>query len=709
MPYEAKQITLQATQGWIMAQGEPGNTPVGNDFRTGLVVHRDAGGTYQGMTQQPVIIQFEDFPEDAQGWSASIYSEPVTLNIYSLDQNVHFGTWAYGEYAPFYSKSYDQLNLPDDPEGYPEGYGIFLFSDSVRDPTPRWISDSVKNQFLSVEEFKKLADGMLLWSHMEIYDNRYFGENYISFTQKPYIVLSLHNTEVHTTNLNPDGGYQNPDNDITLSWGYQYNGGAEEFIVGNKPQISDVTVTVVNKANNKSKQYAVAEPYTSVVIPSADFASNGSLGPGTYNWNVEFSVSSGGYNDRHITATFTTLGEIPVAVINGPIDEIIDGEIANTFSWQYLSGSGLAQAKWEIEISGNGTQWTDQASGESAATSYTAPANSLPTGRVYWRVRVTDTAGNVSEWSDPAQIVVQAQVATPTITLVLNQARPVVQWQSSGQISYELDILQNGEIIYSTGEVPGSATAHQVTDYLSPGSYMARLRIRDSALEQSGWGMSSFTLSFSTTLTPSLTAESVEGGVQLTPSGLGTTNYLLRDGVPIAKISGAYIDYGASAGAHLYVLRAVDAADNFTDSAAVTGTTKIPRGARLAPVSDLSQQLELWLRRGENPTRSMTSQATTTAHHAAGREFPVVDYYEFSDNELSLAFSFRETANWEALRALLGKRQTMLYRDSHGEKCYLVVPSSGWERGRFSVDFDLSAVQVDYVEAISYDPPGGTV
>lgn len=705
MPKQEQEITMTAQEAYIVHYGRDGNILATNQFWSGISERSPGGIDYS--TMETSIVTFEDIPDEYDGWAidpssvalyAYTYTHYSTMLVHVLDKSA---------WAPFDGKGWDDLGLPEPTTMNPTYRRAFTMSidNYTGEDPPQWgYGKPISDYIWTGSVAQGLLKGVVFWDVSLLYNlvGDETGARF-SWTQKPYIKMKVHTVDVTAVDLFPNSGYVDPSQNVTLQWKYEKNGGAWYNLVNQThPNVTSASVELENITTGTVKQYTCTSPYTSITIPSED------LEPGEYKWTVSCTADHDAYG-VDATATFTTLGEIPVAVINGPIDEIIDGEIANTFSWQYLSGSGLAQAKWEIEISGNGTQWTDQASGESAATSYTAPANSLPTGRVYWRVRVTDTAGNVSEWSDPAQIVVQAQVATPTITLVLNQARPVVQWQSSGQISYELDIMQNGEIIYSTGEVPGSATAHQVTDYLSPGSYMARLRIRDSALEQSGWGTSSFTLSFSTTLTPSLTAESVEGGVQLTPSGLGTANYLLRDGVPIAKISGAYIDYGASAGAHLYVLRAVDAADNFTDSAAVTGTTKIPRGARLAPVSDLSQQLELWLRRGENPTRSMTSQAATTAHHAAGREFPVVDYYEFSDNELSLAFSFRETANWEALRALLGKRQTMLYRDSHGEKCYLVVPSSGWERGRFSVDFDLSAVQVDYVEAISYDPPGGTV
>lgn len=694
-------INIQATNAYIIKQNRSGNEPVSSEFYSGYYT------TTQLMAA--TIMEFET-PEELIGHKIIEIIPYAFLNSDGWTTDL----LCRGEYAPIANKAWGDLDMPQSYDNIHPGWGKpdkderWGWIGYLNSWDPGWCTGIMYTpshwQYLKADIFKSALKGLVFYGPNYLIESSN-GEpfNHFSFTQRPYFQVEIEPLGMSTTRGFPNGGYVNKDQNLQLSWEYVPTNANLDQIFDRLPQATSASVELTNISLNTKKQYSVEAPYTSITIPASEITD------GNYRWSIDPAFDCEGYVSQNPYYTFTTLGEIPVAIISNPSDEIVNGDAPITFYWQYLSGSGLAQAKWEIEISGNGTQWTDQASGESAATSYTAPANSLPTGRVYWRVQVTDTAGNVSEWSDPAQIVVQAQVATPTITLVLNQARPVVQWQSSGQISYELDILQNGEIIYSTGEVPGSATAHQVTDYLSPGSYMARLRIRDSALEQSGWGTSSFTLSFSTTLTPSLTAESVGGGVQLTPSGLGVANYLLRDGVPIAKISGAYIDYGASAGAHLYVLRAVDAADNFTDSAAVTGTTKIPRGARLAPVSDLSQQLELWLRRGENPTRSMTSQATTTAHHAAGREFPVVDYYEFSDNELSLAFSFRETANWEALRALLGKRQTMLYRDSHGEKCYLVVPSSGWERGRFSVDFDLSAVQVDYVEAISYDPPGGTV
>lgn len=687
MAGETQVISSQADQAYLITQGESGNTPVTNEFWSGYSIPPQMVAT---------IISF-DIPEELTG------KEIIDFRLYLFATSSGWYTELLnrGQYAPISTKSWDDLNMPPSWDAYTpdeEMWGNVGSVENISD-SGGWRNGAF--HISSANDLKSCLNGLVCYGpNFRVIGSDGEPFNHYSFTQKPYFNIEIQPVRMIATDGYPNGGYVDKSSNLTLTWSYEPYSASSDRIFDRLPQVTSAYLILKNTSQNTSKQYTLESPFTSIVIPSSD------LSDGNYQWTVYPTFDCEGYVSGDITFTFTTLAEIPVAVIQSPSNEIVNGNRPVTFLWKYLSGSGSIQAKWEIEVSSNGTQWSDLTSEESSASNYTAPAGSLPTGRVYWRVQVTDTAGNVSEWSDPAQIVVQAQVATPTITLVLNQARPVVQWTSSGQISYELQIYKNGILVYSTGETPGSATAHQVTDYLSPGSYVARLRIRDSALEQSDWATSNFTLSFSTTLTPSLTAQSVTNGVQLTPSGMGTVNYLLRDGVPIAKITGPYTDYSASAGERSYILRAVDASDNFTDSAAVVGTTIIRRGALLSPVTDLSQSLELWLRRGENPTRSMTSQATTTAHHAAGREFPVVDYYEFSDNELSLSFSFCSAASWEALRALLGQRQTMLYRDSHGEKLYLVVPSSSWERGRFSVDFDLSALQVDYVEAINYDPPG---
>lgn len=735
-------INIQATNAYIIKQSSSGNEPVSSEFYSG----------YYTSTQlmAATIMEFET-PEELIGHKI------INIRPYAFLNSEGWNTdlLGRGEYAPIANKAWSDLDMPPSYDDVHSGYepdenerwGWIGYLNSWE---PGWCTGSLYTpshwQYLKSDIFKSALNGLVFYGPNYLIESSN-GEpfNHFSFTQKPYFQVEMEPVEMSVVNGFPNGGYIDKNQNLQITWDYTQSNAELDQIFDRLPQVTSAYVILTNTSTNETKQYSVEAPYTSVTIPAND------ISDGNYQWEVHPTFDCEGYvtEDRHYT--FTTLSEIPVAIVSSPADEIVNGDGPIIFSWIYLSGSNSQQAKWEIEVSGNGTQWVELYSGEGSAVSYAAPANSMPTGRQYWRVRVTDTLGNISEWSDPAQIIVQAQVGTPSITLVTNQARPVVQWQSSGQISYELNIYKDGALVYTTGETPGSATAHQVTTYLSPGSYTAKVRIRDSALELSDWGVGTFTLAFSTSLTPSLTAQSVSGGVQLTPSGIGVTNYLLRDGVPIARWIGAIItplnwnmidqststwaendaagrtwaeidaitiredldvtywtDFAASAGPHVYVLRAVDEADNFTDSAPVTATTTIRRGALLAPVSDLSQMLELWLRRGENPTRSMTSQATTTTHHAAGREYPIVDYYEFSNNELSLAFSFRDVANWEALRALLGHRETMLYRDNHGGKCYIVVPSSGWERGRFSVDFDLNALQVDYVEAISYDPPGGT-
>lgn len=691
-----KEIIIEAKNGYIVRQGRMGNTPVDNEFWAGL-------RSNTADSQEATVVTFNDWPEDAIG--KRFESRNVFLYVYSDSGNCYVDALDRGSYAPFDGVEWSSLNLPSDPAiwNWEEQKGITnLFSNipSPNNKDPRWVSSQITVEKSS--EVEKWLKGIVFYGSEEPLQDAY-GENnnYFSFTQKPYFKLNVFPVEYETTEMYPSGGYVDPEQNLSLTWKYQYKYGStfEDNIIGEKPKILSASVFLRNKSTGEEKEYACLSPYNSVTIPSSD------LKAGNYSWEVIATA------DKEATVfctpvSFTTLTEIPVAVPVSPIEETVDGNASVEFKWQYLSGIGSAQTKIDIQTSTNLTSWDNLVTQETQNQIYTAQPGELPTGLIYWRIRAYDSAGNTGDWSDPVKIIVRAKVEKPVILLALNQSRPVIQWNSNGQISYHLEIYKNGSFVYGSGEVPKGEKAHQVTDYLENGSYVAKLRIRDGAMELSDWAYFDFTISVQTALTPSIQVASIPYGLQITPEGLGEKNYLLRDGVPIAKITGEYIDFSASAGKHTYVLRAVDASDNFTDSTPVSGEMIIRRGVALSLAKDPSIRIELWLRNGGNPIRSFLLNDTVTTHHAAGREYPVIDNYEFRDVQISLAFSMRNESDWDALKKMLDRKETILYRDQYGEKMYLSIPEREWERNRFSVDFSMSANVVDYAEKIRYDLPG---
>jgi hypothetical protein len=88
--------------------------------------------------------------------------------------------------------------------------------------------------------------------------------------------------------------------------------------------------------------------------------------------------------------------------------------------------------------------------------------------------------------------------------------------------------------------------------------------------------------------------------------------------------------------------------------------------------------------------------------HYAGREQPVYTISEFVDESYSVAYYYTTINEWLALRALLDRRKTLLYRDMLGNRIYCAGTAVSITQDHSRVLFALSLSRVDYVEEIDY-------
>ena len=493
----------------------------------------------------------------------------------------------------------------------------------------------------------------------------------------------------------PSGGLISQDTDNTFTWS-----------IGNDyPDLfsSVQTAAKFRYLESSEEDYVetdIPDGTQSYTVPADTFTA------ASVDWQVQIQSADGFWTDE--TAWFTLeTGEdsLSAAECVSPVNAAVNGTISNTFAWRHIIDTGTEPTGADLQYRPEGGEWAALASVTGSATSTIIPANTLPGGNVNWRVRTYNSDNEAGAWSDAAYIAVRAAPAVPSITSITNAARPVIRWQSSGQVSYEIVVTRSGVAVYSTGEVAGADKRHAVANYLDDGAYIVKLRVKNLYAIWSDWATGAVTVATAKPAAPVITAEPVANGVRITVDADPTITimYLLRDGVPIARISGDYTDY-TSIGSVSYLVRGVDASDNFADSVPVSAAASVS-SAQLAACDAPADMIALTVRRGSLPSLSGSFRLSGAARTYAGREYPLYTFSEFASDEATTVYSCTRQADFDALIALARRRRTLLYRDERGQRFWCVVTGVPYSRDRIGHEFTLQLQRVDYVERIDYDPP----
>jgi hypothetical protein len=389
-----------------------------------------------------------------------------------------------------------------------------------------------------------------------------------------------------------------------------------------------------------------------------------------------------------------------------PNAEYVDINADITFEWQHNISTGTEQTAADLQYSYEGGAFTTLATISDDAQTYTCPADTLMAGNYRWRARTYNVDDVAGEWSDPAVFVGVGAPTAPSISGLPTASRPVISWQSAAQAGYQFVLLDGeGETLYDTGETASSVKTLALPMYLANGDYTVRLRIINAALLWSNWAETSFTLTVTPPDTPSIAAELIADGARITPGGIDEDAahvYLLRNGVPVAEITGLaeYDDY-AAVGEAEYVVRVVDVNENYADSDPAIITVAVT-GAVLAAADDPGGIIRMTQKAAGQPAVTRQKQLIGSGYHYAGREHQVFTFSEFSNEAFSPSYYYTEYGEWAALDALISRRCTVLYRDALGNRFFGVATTSNEAYDENKIAFTLSIQRVDYVEAIEY-------
>lgn len=603
----------------------------------------------------------------------------------------------------------------------PEGDFLYQFTDKSGDFFLRFdeldygadynLKNISQNQYLKVDFFKSENP---LQCKIGVTGNMYAGEEYqanasLSFHghsagNPPYAIYQLEDVIAYTTNEFPKSGFIDAKKENTFSWKFAYDKTPTAEYGGSYDILDEI---YQGSAKFRWKQKSAVE-YTeiplsgntqSITIPANTFTGD------EIQWQVIVTSDDGIEGTPSDWYTLTTVDSTSSAKAVSPVNVVVDGSYPIEFRWNHVIDTGSDQTKYELEYSDdNGLEWKPLKSEETSNTFATIPENTLPAGNLLWKVRTYNSDGAAGSWSEPAGIIVRAAPQAPSITSISAEARPTVRWQSVGQEAYEIAVYSGETLLYTTGETAGTEKQKKIPEYLAPGTYTVQIRIWNAYNIESPWSSGSVQIPENTLTPPGITATTRPGVVEIQISGTGYEKfYLLRDGVPIAKIlSGAYQDYAVSAGKHSYVARGVTAEDAFADSEPQEVTVSLPY-AVIASADNLASFTPLIYRRNAEPSWTENLQSMGQAVFVTGRKKPFFESAEYWNNVLSFAFSYRTREEYDALRKLLLDGKTVRYRGKDGTAYWMAITGLQTTTDYLSKDFTISAQEVDYVEKIEYD------
>ena len=374
-----------------------------------------------------------------------------------------------------------------------------------------------------------------------------------------------------------------------------------------------------------------------------------------------------------------------------PKNIAVDGTSIIEFQWQHYNSSGTAQTRADLQTGTTPDQLTDFATIQGAANTYSAPANSFTAGDLYWRVRTYNADGIAGEWSETAHIIVIAASSAPLISLERISPRPIIRWETNGQVAFEIEIVG-----IETSVSYGAENRYVAKTVLPDGRYTVRVRIQNKYALWSPWAEAALSIVNSPGGTISLSATASKiGEVQLSWSTTGafTAYQILRNGAVIGETTErSYLDRLAIGTCSYQIRGIVDSAGNYSLSGVQALTVTVPT-VQIAPVSG-GDWLALPYTTTDIREVTVSISKTVTYQQFLGASLPVGVVGEALSKsvQLSCAFPYRLQADAAKLEALIG--QLVCVKDPPGRRYLGILGSMSHVSSRFYLSYSLTITPV---------------
>lgn len=346
------------------------------------------------------------------------------------------------------------------------------------------------------------------------------------------------------------GGYVNPFNSKTFSFGVNYISGIDE-------QYTISSGTIYYKLASASSWTSQSFTGSSVTLPANTFTTGNS-----YQFYGRLVLDDGTTINTQ-SYTFDTVDGTPSCRPLAPNNAVIYG--STDFSWSYSNTKSTPQYAYDIQVSSDGGDTWETIYDHVVTTAKTAPEYSgFTAGEWLWRVRTYNNDNVASAWSETAMFISNVTPDAPTITNIDTTDRVLIQWRSASQAAFEVQIedMSTGTVVFDSGEVYSSSTEYFVNEYLTNGHYLAKVKIINVYGKESPYGESEFTINAQGEA-PDVSAmySPADNGNKFTITNDGTyvKYYLKRNGELVASFtSDTYVDHFVNGRAEYQVI-AIDA------------------------------------------------------------------------------------------------------------------------------------------------------
>lgn len=372
------------------------------------------------------------------------------------------------------------------------------------------------------------------------------------------------------------------------------------------------------------------------------------FGTGTYYWRVRTYNADNEAGPWSEAAQFSTVDSPMSAAAVDPVGDICENNSPIVFAWTYSSDTGTTPTRSDVQWSTDGATWTDLVTTGANVLTYTAPANTFPSGTIYWRVRNYNHNNVAGAWS---AVVTFISYGAPPVPSVSVDAVPyaTIRWQSSGQEAWRVTV--DGK---TYGPTFGTAKSLTLDDPLEDGQHTASVAIQGAFGLWSEAGQ----IVFSVENQPG--ADIHLSGVFYGDAALSWNSfdvlpetYVYRDGQKIAKTAGSSYTDRLAVGLHRWYVLAKLPGGYYTKSNTVTGELQVCK-PKIAKFPD-GESVELVL--SENATRTQTTaySRSVSLRHIVGAVYPVLEVSAFCDESTSFDTAFADDDAAKAFEALRGE------------------------------------------------------
>lgn len=381
---------------------------------------------------------------------------------------------------------------------------------------------------------------------------------------------------------------------------------------------------------------------------------------GTYYWRIRATNSDGVVGEWSTAAEFSTVDGTMYASAVQPISEIVEYNHETEFHWSARCYTGTKPTKTEIEWSRDGATWKALATVAADTYSYIVPADTFPTGTIYWRVRGYNHNDIAGPWSDVVSFISYGAPYPPSVSA---DAVPfaTIRWQAENQEAYRVEI--DGK---QYGPYFGSGKSFELRDPLSDGRHQIKVSVQGAYGLWSDPGEIVLDV-LNAPGDPVNLSGRFERDAELSwETASQAADFLIfRDGLRIGHTSGMNLTDRTVLGGHSWQVINRLPSGNYTESNTVYGTLYTEELA----IALLSGGEWLELTKSRNPTRQETYSLSQNVilTHFAGQEYPEAEAspYKTLQGNFDVSWARWEEDKVRTFEAMIGK--PIIYKAPSGE------------------------------------------